>query len=218
MGIIVLSQCVLAPPSPLIPLVMHSSEEKNSREKRIFRSLREAHFPKPRCTKPPNMLNLHRIFGHWHTSGRECKSPHLVADLTSRLRTEYPSTTLVTTTFAPRLQLHYKLEGKDVHVRQAGVRENSLHQSWFYVSSRPSAAIRVNAARIVPDAPLTFVDNDGTHVTDKVFGPLLRDWRSAWSTDTLDEYIPSSFTGIMYESEDALVEAVQTLLRIEAGW
>lgn len=148
------------------------------------------------------------------TDGR---SPHILADLTTVLR-ERGHTVTVQHVIPERA--HLNVDGWPIVVSVAPPHENGPYDLWFYVSLGASH-VRCNAARLIRDAPMRYVDLKRRPVD--VLGDVAADWSARWprgpavSGDGVAAALGSEATvvatsDLLYVSETTLSDAVRLVL------
>jgi hypothetical protein len=133
-------------------------------------------------------MDVSRVCIHVATQGSECRSPHIVSDVVTRLAHSDKSVRLVKLTLAPVLDFELLVDGVDrVRVAASPHEDVTPGEQWFY-AAKNNAAVRFNALRkargvVVSVSPTADDGGEATTVSELPMAGLLaaKSWPEVWS-------------------------------------
>ena len=151
-------------------------------------------------------------------------SPHIVADVVTSLVGRGHT---VTVKAAGNESFSFVVDGVSVSIRAGSPSDNKWGELWFFVSVEGMDSFaRVNAGKVLHNAPFSFVDASGNEVDP--IGPLATCWASVWPTRhegmrtwrDFAERIGSATTvketkDMLYLDQESFADAVELVLRTD---
>lgn len=158
-----------------------------------------------------------RAYVHLLTEGKDGRSPHLLADVISKLSLRHAVSVRKITTAPLRMEL--VVDGERIRVEEAGQEQG---RTWLYaILARGAQAVRFDASRSLA-VPFDFEDARGEVV--RATDVHVADWIHTWPTDPtepVERYVsrlmrtPVQVRSVdtqTYLSETAFCDAIELLL------